>query len=98
NYCAWFVLGKVGKVVGIVWEGKRAVGIRDSGVPAPGCRFVVGLVMEWSWEVVGCDGVARKLEEMGRMIPEQGDPGREVPINETFHEQTDDELNEKELK
>ncbi|GJU60492.1 integrase, catalytic region, zinc finger, CCHC-type containing protein [Tanacetum coccineum] len=33
-----------------------------------------------------------------RMIPEPGDPGREVPVNETFHEQTDEELTEKELK
>ncbi|GKE33112.1 hypothetical protein Tco_1452434 [Tanacetum coccineum] len=33
-----------------------------------------------------------------RMIPEPGDADREVPVNETFHEQTDDELIEKELK
>nr|GEY01867.1 hypothetical protein [Tanacetum cinerariifolium] len=33
-----------------------------------------------------------------RMIPEPGDPNREVPVNETFHVQTDDELTEKELK
>ncbi|GKB02025.1 hypothetical protein Tco_0830069 [Tanacetum coccineum] len=33
-----------------------------------------------------------------RMIPEPGDPDREVLVNETFHEQTDDELTEKELK
>nr|GEW01941.1 hypothetical protein [Tanacetum cinerariifolium] len=33
-----------------------------------------------------------------RMIPEPGDTNREVPVNETFHVQTDDELNEKELK
>ncbi|GKC26857.1 retrovirus-related pol polyprotein from transposon TNT 1-94, partial [Tanacetum coccineum] len=33
-----------------------------------------------------------------RMIPEPGDPDREVPVNETFHEQTDEELTEKELK
>nr|GEZ62748.1 hypothetical protein [Tanacetum cinerariifolium] len=33
-----------------------------------------------------------------RMIPEPGDPYREVPMNETFHVQTDDELTEKELK
>nr|GEX68828.1 hypothetical protein [Tanacetum cinerariifolium] len=33
-----------------------------------------------------------------RMIPEPGDPNREVPVNETFHVQTDDELIEKELK
>ncbi|GKC35042.1 hypothetical protein Tco_1047426 [Tanacetum coccineum] len=33
-----------------------------------------------------------------RMIPELGDADREVPINETFHEQTNDELTEKELK
>ncbi|GJV19713.1 retrovirus-related pol polyprotein from transposon TNT 1-94 [Tanacetum coccineum] len=31
-----------------------------------------------------------------RMIPEPGDPDREVPIAETFHEQTDEELTEKE--
>nr|GEV13131.1 hypothetical protein [Tanacetum cinerariifolium] len=33
-----------------------------------------------------------------RMIPEPGDPNREVLVNETFHVQTDDELTEKELK
>nr|GEV60786.1 hypothetical protein [Tanacetum cinerariifolium] len=33
-----------------------------------------------------------------RMIPEPGDPNREVPMNETFYVQTDDELIEKELK
>nr|GEX37643.1 hypothetical protein [Tanacetum cinerariifolium] len=33
-----------------------------------------------------------------RMIPEPSDQNHEVPINETFHEQTDDELAEKELK
>nr|GFD07086.1 hypothetical protein [Tanacetum cinerariifolium] len=33
-----------------------------------------------------------------RMIPEPGDPNRGVPVNETFHVQTDDELVEKELK
>nr|GEW33887.1 hypothetical protein [Tanacetum cinerariifolium] len=33
-----------------------------------------------------------------RMIPELGDPNREVPVNEIFHVQTDDELIEKELK
>nr|GEX36208.1 hypothetical protein [Tanacetum cinerariifolium] len=35
---------------------------------------------------------------VGRMIPEPGDTNREVPVNETFHVQTDDELTEKELK
>nr|GEV96589.1 hypothetical protein [Tanacetum cinerariifolium] len=33
-----------------------------------------------------------------RMIPEPGDINREVPVDETFHVQTDDELTEKELK
>nr|GEV03509.1 integrase, catalytic region, zinc finger, CCHC-type, peptidase aspartic, catalytic [Tanacetum cinerariifolium] len=33
-----------------------------------------------------------------RMIPEPGDTNREVPVNETFHVQPDDELTEKELK
>nr|GEX09007.1 ribonuclease H-like domain-containing protein [Tanacetum cinerariifolium] len=33
-----------------------------------------------------------------RMIPEPGDTNREVPMTETFHVQTDDELTEKELK
>nr|GEX04582.1 copia protein [Tanacetum cinerariifolium] len=33
-----------------------------------------------------------------RMIPEPGDTKRDVPVNETFHVQTDDELIEKELK
>ncbi|GJY75988.1 hypothetical protein Tco_0481104 [Tanacetum coccineum] len=33
-----------------------------------------------------------------RMIPEPGDPDREVAVNKTFHEQTDEELIEKELK
>ncbi|GJW50092.1 retrovirus-related pol polyprotein from transposon TNT 1-94 [Tanacetum coccineum] len=32
-----------------------------------------------------------------RMIPEPGDPDREVLVAETFHEQTDDELTEKEV-
>nr|GEX53034.1 hypothetical protein [Tanacetum cinerariifolium] len=33
-----------------------------------------------------------------RMIPEPGDPDHEVLVNETFHEQTDEELIDKELK
>nr|GEU70910.1 hypothetical protein [Tanacetum cinerariifolium] len=33
-----------------------------------------------------------------RMIPEPGDLNREVPVKETFHVQTDDELTENELK
>nr|GFA93237.1 reverse transcriptase domain-containing protein [Tanacetum cinerariifolium] len=33
-----------------------------------------------------------------RMIPEPSDTNPEVPVNETFHVQTDDELTEKELK
>ncbi|GKB36095.1 hypothetical protein Tco_0881037 [Tanacetum coccineum] len=33
-----------------------------------------------------------------RMIPEPGDQDREVFVAETFHEQTDDELTEKEVK
>nr|GEU88975.1 hypothetical protein [Tanacetum cinerariifolium] len=33
-----------------------------------------------------------------RMIPEPGGPNRKVPVNETFHVQTDDELTKKELK
>nr|GEV72621.1 hypothetical protein [Tanacetum cinerariifolium] len=33
-----------------------------------------------------------------RMIPEPGDPNHEVPVNETFHVQIDDELTKKELK
>ncbi|GKD64332.1 hypothetical protein Tco_1306440 [Tanacetum coccineum] len=33
-----------------------------------------------------------------RMILEPGDPDREVHVNKTFHEQTDEELTEKELK
>nr|GEY35427.1 hypothetical protein [Tanacetum cinerariifolium] len=33
-----------------------------------------------------------------RMIPEPSNTNREVPVNETFHVQTDDELTEKELK
>ncbi|GJT40154.1 retrovirus-related pol polyprotein from transposon TNT 1-94 [Tanacetum coccineum] len=33
-----------------------------------------------------------------RMMPEPGDADREVLVNENFHEQTDDELTEKELK
>nr|GEY03220.1 hypothetical protein [Tanacetum cinerariifolium] len=32
------------------------------------------------------------------MIPEPGDTNREVPVNETFHVQTDDELTKKEHK
>nr|GEV93573.1 hypothetical protein [Tanacetum cinerariifolium] len=38
-------------------------------------------------------------QALGRkMIPEPDDPNREVPVNETFHVQTDDELTKKELK
>nr|GFA55684.1 hypothetical protein [Tanacetum cinerariifolium] len=33
-----------------------------------------------------------------RIIPEPGDAERDVNVNETFHEQTDDELSERELK
>nr|GEU75275.1 hypothetical protein [Tanacetum cinerariifolium] len=33
-----------------------------------------------------------------QMIPELGDTNREVPVNETFHVHTDDELTKKELK
>nr|GEU47158.1 retrovirus-related Pol polyprotein from transposon TNT 1-94 [Tanacetum cinerariifolium] len=33
-----------------------------------------------------------------RMIPEPGDTNHKVPVNKTFHVQTDDELTEKELK
>nr|GEW88714.1 hypothetical protein [Tanacetum cinerariifolium] len=33
-----------------------------------------------------------------RMIPEPGDTNRDVNVTETFHEQTYDELSEKELK
>nr|GEX15710.1 hypothetical protein [Tanacetum cinerariifolium] len=33
-----------------------------------------------------------------RMIPEPGDAERDVNVNETFHEQTDDEISERELK
>ncbi|GKC60023.1 hypothetical protein Tco_1087621, partial [Tanacetum coccineum] len=33
-----------------------------------------------------------------RMIPKPGDPARTVPVPETFHEQTDDELKEAEIK
>ncbi|GJU15673.1 retrovirus-related pol polyprotein from transposon TNT 1-94 [Tanacetum coccineum] len=33
-----------------------------------------------------------------RMIPEPGDPAHTVPVPETFHEQTDDELTEAEIK
>ncbi|GJX93793.1 hypothetical protein Tco_0348379 [Tanacetum coccineum] len=33
-----------------------------------------------------------------RMIPELGDPDREVPVAETFHEQNHDKLTDKEVK
>nr|GEW84049.1 hypothetical protein [Tanacetum cinerariifolium] len=33
-----------------------------------------------------------------RMIPKPGDPDCDVPVAETFHEQTDDELTDKEVK
>nr|GEX29550.1 hypothetical protein [Tanacetum cinerariifolium] len=33
-----------------------------------------------------------------RMIPEPSDPNCDVPVAETFHEQTDDELTDKEVK
>ncbi|GJR50903.1 hypothetical protein Tco_1401424 [Tanacetum coccineum] len=32
------------------------------------------------------------------MIPKPGDPGHEIPVAKTFHEQTNDELTEKEVK
>nr|GFC93760.1 hypothetical protein [Tanacetum cinerariifolium] len=32
------------------------------------------------------------------MIPEPGDAEHDANMNETFHEQTDDELSERELK
>nr|GEY26027.1 hypothetical protein [Tanacetum cinerariifolium] len=35
---------------------------------------------------------------VGRMIPEPGDTNRDVNVTETFYEQTDNELSEKELK
>nr|GEW84194.1 hypothetical protein [Tanacetum cinerariifolium] len=37
-------------------------------------------------------------EKDRRMIPEPGDANRDVNVTKTFHEQTDDELSEKELK
>nr|GFD46552.1 hypothetical protein [Tanacetum cinerariifolium] len=33
-----------------------------------------------------------------RMIAEPGDVERDANVNETFHEQTDDEISERELK
>nr|GEY70735.1 hypothetical protein [Tanacetum cinerariifolium] len=39
-----------------------------------------------------------KQAPRARMVPEPGDPNREVPVIETFHVQTDDELTEKKLK
>nr|GFD62466.1 hypothetical protein [Tanacetum cinerariifolium] len=33
-----------------------------------------------------------------RMIPEPGDAERDINVTETFYEETDDELSEKELK
>ncbi|GJW32534.1 hypothetical protein Tco_0052566 [Tanacetum coccineum] len=33
-----------------------------------------------------------------RMIPKPGNPDHEVPVAKTFHEQTDDELTDKEVK
>ncbi|GKD19866.1 hypothetical protein Tco_1209024 [Tanacetum coccineum] len=33
-----------------------------------------------------------------RMIPEPGDPAHTVPVPKTFHEQTDDELTEADIK
>ncbi|GJV68748.1 hypothetical protein Tco_1484257 [Tanacetum coccineum] len=33
-----------------------------------------------------------------RMIPEPGDPNCEVPVAETFHEQTDEKLTERDIK
>nr|GEV45865.1 hypothetical protein [Tanacetum cinerariifolium] len=32
------------------------------------------------------------------MIPEPGDAERDFNVNETFHEQTDDEISKRELK
>nr|GEU79895.1 hypothetical protein [Tanacetum cinerariifolium] len=39
-----------------------------------------------------------KLKKFQTSSKNLSDPNREVPVNETFHVQTDDELNEKELK
>ncbi|GKE51513.1 hypothetical protein Tco_1486669, partial [Tanacetum coccineum] len=38
---------------------------------------------------------SRRCSYVKRMIPELGDPDREVPVAETFHEQTDNELTKK---
>ncbi|GJX67900.1 hypothetical protein Tco_0303627 [Tanacetum coccineum] len=38
---------------------------------------------------------SRSCSYVKRMIPELGDPDREVPVAETFHEQTDNELTKK---
>nr|GEV94626.1 hypothetical protein [Tanacetum cinerariifolium] len=44
------------------------------------------------------DNSVKWYQEPRRMIPEQGDLNHEIPVNETFHVQTDDELTKKELK
>nr|GFB01780.1 hypothetical protein [Tanacetum cinerariifolium] len=42
--------------------------------------------------------VGATCKSVRRMIAEPGDAERDVNVNETFHEQTDDKLSEKELK
>nr|GEU34942.1 retrovirus-related Pol polyprotein from transposon TNT 1-94 [Tanacetum cinerariifolium] len=42
--------------------------------------------------------IFRYIKDTRQMIPEPGDADHEVPVNPTFHEQTNDELTEKELK
>nr|GEW51790.1 hypothetical protein [Tanacetum cinerariifolium] len=44
-----------------------------------------------------CD-VFLRFVTLRRMILKLGDPDSEVPVAETFHEQTDEELSEKEVK
>nr|GEY24456.1 hypothetical protein [Tanacetum cinerariifolium] len=51
------------------------------------------------WEKLSKEAGSEILLDGSRqMIPEPGDTNRDVPVNETFHVQTDDELTKKELK
>ncbi|GJW82069.1 hypothetical protein Tco_0146044 [Tanacetum coccineum] len=50
------------------------------------------------WLFVNGENEREKEKDIQRMIPEPGDQDREVRVAETFHEQTDEELSEKEVK
>nr|GEV44796.1 putative reverse transcriptase domain-containing protein [Tanacetum cinerariifolium] len=79
------------------WEVKR---LKRSRIPLVKVRWNSRRGPEFTWERK--DQFRKKYPHLftktARMILEPGDPNREVPVNETFHVQTGDELTEKELK